>query len=77
MRHVPRREPAHPTAYPGQFEGSPDLLHIAIPRSEIIGEMARRGSASTLDDVCLAVAITAQLLGGSMHPVAVPDGSAG
>jgi hypothetical protein len=76
MRHTPPHAAADSAAYPEQFEGSPDLLHIAIPRSEIIGEMAHRGSARTLEDVCFAVAITAQLLGAAMQTTAVHDGPA-
>ncbi len=46
--------------YPGQFEQSPDLLFVAIPRVEIISEMARRGDDRALNDVCLAVAMVAE-----------------
>jgi hypothetical protein len=48
--------------YPEQFDATPDLLHVAIPRSEIIAEMALRGENETLNDLCLAVAVVADLL---------------
>jgi hypothetical protein len=46
--------------YPGQFEVVPDPLFVAIPREEILREMARRGDERALNDVCIAVAIAAQ-----------------
>ncbi len=49
--------------YPEQFALTPDLLHVAIPRVEIIAEMAVRGEQETLDDVCLAVAVVADAVG--------------
>ena len=49
--------------YPEQFATTPDLLHIAIPRAEIIAEMAARGEHEALNDVCLAVAIVADAIG--------------
>ncbi len=49
--------------YPEQFALAPDLLHVAIPRVEIIAEMAVRGEQETLDDVCLAVAVVADAVG--------------
>ncbi len=48
--------------YPGQFSTSPDLLHVAIPREEIISEMAVRGEHETLDNVCVAVALIADAI---------------
>ena len=48
--------------YPGQFDPSPDVLFVAIPRVEIISEMARRGDERALNDVCLAVAIVAEAM---------------
>jgi len=48
--------------YPGQFERSPDPLFVAIPRDEIISEMARRGDDRALNDVCLAVALVAEAM---------------
>ena len=48
--------------YPGQFDPSPDVLFVAIPRIEIIAEMARRGDDRALNDVCLAVATVAEAL---------------
>jgi hypothetical protein len=48
--------------YPGQFDASPDVLYVAIPRVEIISEMARRGDERALNDVCLAVAMVAEAL---------------
>jgi hypothetical protein len=49
--------------YPEQFATTPDLLHVAIPRAEIIAEMATRGEQEALDDVCLAVAVIADAIG--------------
>lgn len=49
--------------YPEQFAVTPDLLHVAIPRVEIISEMSVRGEQATLDDVCLAVALVADAIG--------------
>ena len=40
----------------------PDPLFVAIPRVEIISEMARRGDDRALNDVCLSVAIVAEAL---------------
>ena len=48
--------------YPGQFERLPDPLFVAIPRKEIVREMARRGDEPALNDVCLAVAIVAEAM---------------
>ena len=48
--------------YPGQFERAPDPLYVAIPRKEIVREMARRGDEPALNDVCLAVAVVAEAL---------------
>lgn len=45
--------------YPGQFSTAPDPLHLAIPRMEIVAEMALRGEHEALNDACLAVALTA------------------
>ena len=52
--------------YPEQFATTPDLLHVVIPRGEIIAEMTLRGEDETLNDVCLAVAIVADLIGTAM-----------
>jgi hypothetical protein len=49
--------------YPEQFATTPDLLHVAIPRIEIIAEMTVRGEQETLDDICLAVALVADAIG--------------
>lgn len=49
--------------YPEQFATTPDLLHVAIPRMEIIAEMSVRGEQETLDDICLAVALVADAIG--------------
>jgi hypothetical protein len=49
--------------YPDQFALTPDLLHVAIPRMEIIAEMSVRGEQETLDDICLAVALVADAIG--------------
>ena len=48
--------------YPGQFELAPDNLHVAIPRVEIVAEMAFRGEEAALNDVCLAVTVIADAL---------------
>lgn len=55
----------NPTAkhYPEQFATTPDLLHVAIPRTEILAEMSVRGEQETLDDICLAVALVADAIG--------------
>lgn len=49
--------------YPEQFTRVPDLLHVAIPRREIIAEMHARGDEAALDDLCAAVAVVADLIG--------------
>lgn len=49
--------------YPEQFATTPDLLHVVIPRVEIVAEMVVRGEDATLNDVCLAVAVVADALG--------------
>jgi len=49
--------------YPEQFTLAPNLLHVAIPRHEIIAEMSVRGDEQALDDLCLAVAVVADLIG--------------
>jgi hypothetical protein len=61
----------HPVArnYPEQFATTPDLLHVVIPRAEIIAEMVVRGEHETLNDVCLAVAIVADAVGLAMEAV--------
>ncbi len=48
--------------YPEQFATTPDLLHVAIPRLEVVAEMAARGEHETLNDVCLAVAVVAEAI---------------
>jgi hypothetical protein len=48
--------------YPEQFSVTPDLLHVVIPRFEIVAEMAVRGEDNTLNDVCLAVAVVADAI---------------
>ncbi|MDA1076258.1 MAG: hypothetical protein O3A63_16085 [Proteobacteria bacterium] len=48
--------------YYGQFATTPDLLHVAIPRMEIVGEMVSRGEPETLNDICLAVAVVADAI---------------
>ena len=50
-------------SYPDQFATTPDLLHVAIPRMEIIAEMSVRGEQEALDDICLAVAVVADAIG--------------
>jgi len=49
--------------YPEQFAIAPDLLHVTIPRQEIIAEMNARGDQEALDDLCLAVAVVADVIG--------------
>jgi hypothetical protein len=49
--------------YSDQFVTAEDLLHVAIPRVEIIAEMSVRGEQETLDDVCMAVAVVADAVG--------------
>lgn len=49
-------------SYPDQFAPVPDPLHLAIPRLEIVAEMALRGEQDALNDACLAVALTADAL---------------
>ena len=56
--------------YPEQFATTPDLLHVVIPRNEIISEMSLRGEDETLNDVCLAVAVVADTLGIAMTAAA-------
>lgn len=51
------------SVYPDQFATPEDLLHVAIPRMEIIAEMSVRGEQETLDDVCMAVAVVADAVG--------------
>lgn len=49
-------------SYPDQFAPAPDPLHLAIPRLEIVAEMALRGEHVALNDACLAVALTADAM---------------
>ena len=56
--------------YPEQFATTPDLLHVAIPRHEILSEMSLRGEDEALSDVCLAVAVVADVLGLAMAAAA-------
>ena len=55
--------------YPEQFATTPDLLHVVIPRAEIVAEMTLRGEDETLNDVCLAVAVVADVIGIAMAGV--------
>ncbi len=50
--------PAH-DCYPDQFTPVTDALEILIPRQEILAAMLCRGEEEVLDEVCLAVAISA------------------
>ncbi len=52
-------------SYPEQFATTPDLLHVVIPRIEIIAEMAVRDERDALNDVCLAVACVADAIGSA------------
>ena len=56
--------------YPEQFSTTPDLLHVVIPRAEIIAEMTVRGEHAALNDVCLAVAMVADAIGTAQHGAA-------
>ncbi len=56
--------------YPGQFDTAPDSLHVAIPRVEIVAEMAFRGEEAALNDVCLAVTVIADALDAAGSGVA-------
>jgi hypothetical protein len=58
--------------YPEQFATTPDLLHVVIPRLEIIAEMAVRGEHDALNDVCLAVACVADAIGTAQLAVVDP-----
>ena len=53
--------------YPDQFATTPDLLHVVIPRAEIVAEMTLRGEDETLNDVCLAVAVVADVIGAALE----------
>ncbi len=48
--------------YNGQFSIMPDPMHLAIPRMEIVAEMALRGEHEALNDACLAVALVADAI---------------
>lgn len=63
---------SHPVTrnYPEQFATTPDLLHVVIPRNEIVSEMSLRGEDETLNDVCLAVAVVAEALGFALAATA-------
>ena len=55
--------------YPDQFATTPDLLHVAIPRMEIIAEMSVRGEQETLDDIwCLLACRQAVKAGEELAP---------
>jgi hypothetical protein len=58
-----------PRYYIGQFAVTEDLLHVTIPRTEIVAEMAKRGEHETLNDVCLAVALVADAIGNAQATV--------
>ena len=53
--------------YPDQFATTPDLLHVVIPRAEIVAEMTLRGEDEALNDVCLAVAVVADVIGSALE----------
>ena len=57
--------------YPEQFATTPDLLHVVIPRAEIVAEMTLRGEDETLNDVCLAVAVVADAIGTALESSSV------
>lgn len=48
--------------YTDQFTPMPDLLHIAISRSEIMAAMRSAGEDATIDQVCMAVAVVVDAL---------------
>lgn len=48
--------------YKDQFAPMPDLLHIAISRSEIMAAMRHTGEDTTIDQVCMAVAVVVDAL---------------
>ena len=48
--------------YADQFTPMPDLLHIAISRSEIMAAMRQAGEDTTIDQVCMAVAVVVDAL---------------
>ena len=54
--------PDTPRYYVGQFAVTADLLHVTIPRMEIVAQMQRCGEQETLNDLCLAVAIVADAI---------------
>lgn len=56
--------------YTGQFAVTEDLLHVTIPRHEIVEEMVKRGEQETLNDVCLAVAVVADAIGNAQTTLA-------
>ena len=53
--------------YPGQFEVTPDLLHVAIPRIEIVDAMESRGDELALNEVCLSVAVAADAIDAAVE----------
>ena len=57
--------------YAEQFAVTPDLLHVVIPRAEIVAEMSARGEQHTLNDVCLAVAVVADVISCAQQQAAV------
>lgn len=48
--------------YPDQFTPMPDILHIALTRNEIMTAMRQSGEDSTIDRVCMAVAVVVDAL---------------
>jgi len=54
-------------SYPEQFAVTPDLLHVVIPRAEIVAEMGARGEHRALNDVCLAVAVVADVIAAAQY----------
>lgn len=58
--------------YNGQFSTMPDPMHLAIPRMEIVAEMALRGEHEALNDACLAVAIAADAVSTASARADVP-----
>ncbi len=59
--------------YNGQFSIMPDPMHLAIPRMEIVAEMALRGEHEALNDACLAVAIVADAVACASLDAGAPD----
>ncbi|MEM7000473.1 MAG: hypothetical protein AAF529_06770 [Pseudomonadota bacterium] len=60
------------SGYIGQFAVTPDELHVAIPQREILAQMLVAGENSTLNSVCLAVAVVADALEAARQQTQCP-----